>query len=135
MLYTLGMMTKKKIIEMLKAAGTATILFRGLASEAEVNAKRQELIDQFKAQVESYNVSHPDGKLEVVIKDNHIHAGGSVLFLPAYPKTGAIVVGSKEYIVAGIFCAIRDILVETFDESALHWGFQTVAGNTIIISK
>lgn len=127
------MKTKKQIIEMLKTAATATIAFKGRVSRAEVDARRQELIDGCKAQVAAYNAQHPGVGLEILVKDNKVHAGASVLFLPMYPKTGAIVVGSKEYIVAGIYCQIRDILVETFDESALHWGFQTRAGNTIII--
>lgn len=128
-------MTKKEIIAKLKTAETATIAFKGLVSKAEVDARRTELIDHCKIQVASYNALHPDAGLEVLVKDDRVHAGASVLFLPAYPKTGAVIVKSREYVVAGVHCAIRDILVETFDESALHWGFQTVAGNTIIISK
>lgn len=135
MSYTLYMKTKRQIIEMLKTAATATIAFKGLVSRAEVDARRQELIDGFKAQVASYNARHPGWGLEVLVKDNQVHAGASVMFLPMYPKTGAIVVGSKEYIVAGVYCAIRDILVETYAESALHWGFQTRAGSTIIIEN
>lgn len=129
------MMTKKEIIARLKTAETATIAFKGLVSVDEVDARRQELIDHCKIRVASYNALRPGGELEVVVKDNQVHAGASVLFLPAYPKTGAIVVKSREYVVAGIYCAIRDILVETFNESALHWGFQTRAGNTIIIEN
>ncbi len=135
MSYTLYMKTKKQIIEMLKAAATATIAFKGLVSRAEVDARRQELIDHLEAQVASYNILHPGVGLEVEVRDNQVHAGASVLFLPPYPKTGAVVVRSKEYIVAGVYCAIKDILTETYAESALHWGFQTVAGSTIIIEN
>ncbi|MCK5617059.1 hypothetical protein KAR91_85140 [Candidatus Pacearchaeota archaeon] len=129
------MMTKKKIIEKLKAAETATIAFKGLASVDEVNAKRKQLIDNCKTQVTSYNSLHPDAKLEVVVKDNQVHAGASVLFLPSYPKTGPVVVKSREYVVDGVHCAIKDILVKTYAESALHWGFQTKADSTIIIEN
>jgi len=126
-------MTKKEIIAKLKTATTATIAFKGLVSVDAVNTQRMDLIDHCKAQVASYNEQHPGVNLEVLVRDNQVHAGASVLFLPAYPKTGTMVVKSKEYVVADVHCAIKDILVETYAESALHWGFQTKAGNTIII--
>ena len=66
MSHTLSMMTKKKIIEKLKTAETATIAFKGLISEEEVDARRTELIDHCKAQVARCDDLHPGGGVILV---------------------------------------------------------------------
>lgn len=127
--------TKKAIIEALKAADTATIAFKGLVGPDAVRAARDAIIKDWNAQAKVYNKKHPDADIAVVVGDTMISAGTQTQFLPAFPKTGALVVKSKEYVIADVHCAFVDILPLTFDESALNWGFQTKAGNTVIIPK
>jgi len=127
--------TKKAIIELLGAADTATIAFKGMVDSEAVRAARDAIIKDWNAQAKAYNKKHPDADIIVTVTGPTISAGTRTQFLPQFPKTGPLVVKSKEYVIADVHCAFADILPLTFDESALHWGFQTKAGSTIIISK
>lgn len=127
--------TKIAIIIALKAADTATIAFDGLVDPNAVQAARDAIIKDWNAQAKVYNKKHPDAAIVVVVTGFHVSAGTQHQTLPAFPKTGALVVKSKEYVIGDVHCAFADILPLTFDESALNWGFQTKAGNTVIIPK
>ena len=116
-------------------AHTATIAFGGLVDEAEVKQAQQDIIDSWEHKVASYNKQNPNKAVTLVIGEKLVAAGGKFQHLPPLPKTGKLIIKSKEYVVADVHCAYVDILPQTYSESALHWGFQTKAGSTIIIQK
>ena len=129
------MKTKKEIIAQLSKAHEATIAFDGQTDPEIVKTSRDGIVKHWEAQVAEYNEKHPAALIVVVVTDTTISAGTQTKFLPAYPRTGKLVVKSREYVVDGVHCAYVDILPQTYSESALHWGFQTKAGSTIIIQK
>lgn len=128
-------MTKATIIKILKTSAKATICFNGLIDPAEVEKAREEMIQDWETRVAAYLKKHPDAPVQLVVSDKQISAGSQFAFLPAYPKTGAVVARSKDYIVADVFCDYADILADTFAETATTWAFQTKAGSVVIINK
>lgn len=129
-------MTKKEIIGLLKTVGSATIAFGGLIDPEQVKLAREELIGKWEHAVKDYNKKQPALKqICMVVSDNQISAGSKFAFLPMFPKTGAVLARSKDYIVADVYCDYGDILPETFAETKMTWAFKTKAGSVVIISK
>lgn len=134
--YTLYMMTKKEIIAMLsKSSRFGTIYFGGLKTQESVHAAREAIIERWTRRVEAYKKMHPTEELNLLISDKQVCAGHRFQFLPAYPKYGKVVTGSKTFSVAGVRCDYSSIVPESFTETETAWTFQTNSGSVIIIQK
>ena len=134
------MKTKKQIVELLKTSNTATIAFKHLASIESVDKARKDIIDGYQQAIDKHNTDHPEELISLTVKtdDNKQSislSNGQFCFLPTYPRTGDIVVRSKDYIIGGVYCDIKGILADTFADTADNYAFKTTADNTVIIPK
>jgi hypothetical protein len=124
--------TKTSIIKLLKEAGTAKLCFHGLITRDQVFERRVEMIREVMLNVEAHNnEQRPDRQVDVVIKDGKLMAGAFTQFLPAYPRTGDVTVGSLGYTVDGVFCAFEDIVPDSFVCDGKSWQFMTKNGTIV----
>ena len=129
-------MTKKNIIELLKCHSIATVGFNGLISRDMVDKARQEIITHWQEQIDEHKKQNPDAEINMIISDRQVSVGGSQFqFLPQYPRTGSLVVKSKEFMVDQVYCKIADILTDTFNQTTKSFGFKMKSGSTICVNK
>lgn len=127
------LITKSGIIRLLESSKKATIAFKGLVTKDQVRERRADMIREIILRVEEHNQLHPEHPEHVLIADGAITAGASTVFLPSYPRTGDVVVRSKDYTIDGVHCAFKDIVTESFISDGKEWQFMTTNGSVVSI--
>ncbi len=133
-------MLKKMIIEALKQGKQGTIGFNGLLNVDAVSEERQKIFDQYSKEANRINAENPEANLTIKIvsdgnKQKIVCSNGQTVLLPFMPRTGKIVVRSKDYTIDGVYCDFASILTDTFEQYSTYCKFNTKAGSTIQIEN